>query len=508
MLCRVFVFSVVLSGVLPGAVKPLQAQVDLPDFGDSSEADLSSAEEQRLGKIFMQYIRRNLKLVNDPEVDHYVQYIGDQLLNSSNENHQPITVFVIDNPAINAFAGPAGYIGLNTGLILTADSESELAAVIAHELAHVTQRHITRVMQRNKQSSLSTWAGVAAALVIGMYNPQLGGAAIAALIGSNAQASLDFSRENEQEADRVGIRYLTDAGFDANGMFSFFETLHRESQFSKQTLEFLSTHPLTVTRIADIRARIPKATTPHQSSVDFQLIQAKLRVLSSNRPSKSLEWFEEHIYTQSGTDQPSDESVATFYGRALALRKLGRWSDAREQFRQLVAAYPERLPFLVALADLESRTGNSDAALSIYVENINLYFDRKELVQGYVATLLYQREPATALRILTRHRRIYGLNATMYRQLAEVYSQLGKTAESHLAIAEYYYQNGRPQAAIEQVERAQTIEPVSDYLSSRLEARLKELQAEQKNLPYSKPEAADDETEATGDEEEPTSDDG
>ncbi len=464
----------------------LQAQIELPDFGDPAEADFSPAEEKEAGKIFMQYIRQNLNLIADAEVSRYMQRLGDRLLNSSKQVHQPIHVFLIHDRDINAFAGPGGNIGLNSGMILIADSESELAAVIAHELAHVTQRHIARLIQRSKETSLSTWAGVATALIIGMYNPQVGGAALATLIGGNIQASLDHSREHEKEADRVGAQYLTGAGFNTNGMYRFFEKLYRDTQFSESPPEFLSTHPLSINRMADMRDRIPSSSVAqHRSSLDFYLVKAKLRVLTSTRLLETLEWFTQRSKDVVPTERLSDEAAtATIYGRALVLNRLGRFADATVVLQQLIQAYPEKLSFWIALSEAKTRSGDAAAALAIYEDNIDLYFDHKELVQSYAAGLLQQRAAAKALQLLYRHGRSYGFNAPLYRLLAEAYDQQGKAVESHLAIAEYHYANGHLGSAIAQVEYAQTITPDSDYLDLRLAARLEELKAERKGLPF------------------------
>ena len=469
-----------------GSSPILYAQMDLPDFGDPSEAGFSPTEEREAGKIFMQYIRQNLNFIDDADANRYVQRLGDQLLNSSKYVLQPISVFLIDDPAINAFAGPGGNIGLNSGMLLVADTESELASVIAHEMAHVTQRHIARLIQRGKETSLATWAGMATALVIGLYNPQIGGAALTALVGGNVQASLDNSREYEKEADRVGAQYLLKAGFNGQGMYNFFEKLHQSAQFSQSLPEFLSTHPLSTSRMADMRGLLFQPTTAQrqQSSLDFYLVKEKLHVLTSTRPTETLEWFIQRSNAVATTDRLSNNAItAITYGHALALHRLGRYVDAEVLWQRLVTVYPNQLSFWIALADGKLHRGEVAAALAIYENNIELYFDNKGLLQSYAAALLQQGDAAKVQKLLSHHGRVHGLNASLYRLLAEAYDQQGRTAESHLAIAEYHYANGHLGSAIDQIEYAQTVVQ-TDYLDLRLTARLKELRAERDKLPF------------------------
>ena len=203
-----------------------------PDFGDASEQVLSPAEERALGEAFMREVRSRLTIVEDPQVEEYVQSLGYRLVAASDRRHLGFTFFVVEDESVNAFAAPDGFVGVNSGLILATRTESELASVLAHEVAHVTQRHIARAIADADRMNIPTLAAIAAAILVGAGNTDVGQAAAATVIGSTVQRRINFTRRNEMEADRVGIRMLAGAGFDPREMARFFEKLQNASRYS------------------------------------------------------------------------------------------------------------------------------------------------------------------------------------------------------------------------------------------------------------------------------------
>ena len=248
--CAVLVLALMLARVPVAG-----AQIQLPDFGDSSSKAFSNADERAIGEAFMREIRSRLTIVDDPEVEQYIQWIGYRLVSESDYYNLGFTFFVVADNQINAFAAPGGYIGANSGLITASESESELAAVLAHETAHVTQRHIARSIELAGRNNIPAIAGLIAAIIIGTQNSQAGAATAAAVVGGQAQKQIDFTRANEKEADRVGMQLLESSGFDPRAMPAFFEKLQSESRYYRKPPEFLSTHPVTTARIADTRGR-------------------------------------------------------------------------------------------------------------------------------------------------------------------------------------------------------------------------------------------------------------
>ena len=263
------------------AVSPVFGQ-RLPDLGDVSQSDLSPVQERRLGEGIMREIRADRSYSDDAEISHYLNTLGYRLVSAGGESHQEFD-FPDPRSQINAFALPGGFIGVNR-LILAAQSESELASVVAHEIAHVTQKHIARMLVAQKQSAITSLAGLAVAILASRVSSELSQAAVVASQAGAVQSALNFTRDNEREADRVGFQSLEHAGFDPQAMPLFFERLQRSTRFYETAApSYLRTHPLTYERIADMQNR---AQNLHYrqvpDSLDFQLIRAKLKALQDS----------------------------------------------------------------------------------------------------------------------------------------------------------------------------------------------------------------------------------
>ena len=455
---------------------PAAPQSELPDFGDASAGTLSPAEERRLGEAFMREVRARLTLVDDPEVEEYVNSMGRRLAAASDAPAQPFNFFVVAQDDINAFAGPGGYIGINAGLITITDSEGELASVLAHEMAHVTQRHIARRFEQQERSSLPVFAGILAAVVLGSQSPDLGQAVAAAAIGSAVQTSLNFSREAEQEADRVGMQVLARAGYDPRAMPSFLEKLQSAKRFARKPPEYLSTHPLATSRIADLRARAEQATrSEHEDSLRYRLVQAKLEVLSDDDPEHALEFFKDAL------ERGEYESLsATAYGLALALTRTGAHDEAREVFEKLIERHPEELSIRTAAAKNELAAGRASQSIEFFAEAYDRLPSSRALVTGFAEALVRGRRSDEALALLDSYMRSHEADHRLHRLAAEAYAQVGKTTRSRFALAEHYYLSGQLGAAIYQLELAAQDPDAGYYLLSRMEARLEELLQEQR----------------------------
>jgi len=463
----------VLLAVLVGA-GGAGAQVKLPDFGDASEAELSPAEERALGEAFMRAIRARLAVVDDPLVEQYVQSLGYRLVASTDRLDLGFTFFVVEDESLNAFAAPGGFVGMNAGLIVATRSESELASVLAHEIAHVTQRHIVRAIDHANRSSLPVLAGVLAAVVIGAGNAEVGQAAAAAVIGSAAQRQINFTRENEMEADRVGIRMLAAAGFDPRGMAGVFEKLQLAARYSQQPPEFLSTHPVTTNRIAEARdraARLPYKQ--HESSEAYYLVRVKLRVGLADDPQRLLDRLVEE-------QAAGDARNANAYGQALAMVRLGRVESARDLLEHLVESHPDNATFQAELAANEYRTGNLDRALALYADGLALYPDDRVLVRGRAAALNEAGRPRDTLKLIDAYAQLHAPDSEMYRLKADANVKLGRTLDSRADLAEHFYLSGSLDQAIDQLRLAMR-EPDQDFYGrARIEARLEELERERR----------------------------
>ena len=475
---RAFVVLLVTMGGAMGLTARSEAQVRLPDFGDASEVTLSPADERALGEAFMREIRARLTLVDDPLVERYIQSLGYRLVASSDRRDLQFTFFVVEHVSLNAFAAPGGFIGVNSGMILATQSESEFASVLAHEIAHVTQRHIVRGIDHASRSNLPVLAGILAAIIIGVQDVEAGQAAAAAVIGSTAQRRINFTRQNEMEADRVGIQILANAGFDPRQMAGVFEKLQYAARFSPVAPEFLSTHPVTTNRIAEARDRAERFPyRQHQNSESYYLVRAKLRARTADDANRVLDQLVEELST--GRAQ---SSVANAYGQAIAMTRLGRDDDAREILERLVKTHPDNLTFLDELAGTVLRSGDLKRALSLYSQALDLYPDDKGLVRGHAAALNEAGRPSDTLKLIDDYGQLYPIDSQMYRLRADANQKLGRMLESRADLAEHYYLSGHLGAAIEQLRLASR-GPKQDadfYVISRIESRLEALEAERR----------------------------
>lgn len=451
--------------------------VDLPNIGDSAESYLSMTEEQQLGKVFMRNVRQSLEVVGDPEVESYIQSLGYRLVAGSGAPGRQFTYFVVKDPAINAFAGPGGYIGINTGLILVSQSEAELAAVVAHETAHVTQRHIARRFEQASRMSAPMTAAIIAAIILGSktgQGGQIGEAALAATVAGSAQQQINFTRANEWEADRIGMQFLANAGFEPQAMPDFFERMQKAGQDNLQ-YSFLLTHPVTSDRIADSRNRAEQLPRNRRSEINdnYALIRAKVRVLQDGNPQKSADYFEKTLATA-----PAAERDALAYGYALSLHGLGRHTEALAQLRPLLGKDPDRIAYQILLAQIQLADGQTDKALATYERNLGLYPYNLPLIHRYAGALLQSGQADKALALINDYFRQRAPDAELYNLQAQAASQLGRTPDTHLALAEYHLLRGETRTAIEQLRIAQRSVPERDkHLHARIEARLNELEA-------------------------------
>lgn len=459
-----------------GVAGPSDAQVKLPDFGDAAEATLSPADERALGEALMREIRARLTLVDDPLVEQYIQSLGYRLVAASDHRDLGFTFFVVEDDSLNAFAAPGGFIGLNSGMILATESESELASVLAHEIAHVTQRHIVRAIDHANRSSLPVLAGILAAIIVGTQDVGAGQAAAAAVFGASAQRGINFTRQNEMEADRVGIRILADAGFNPREMAGVFEKLQSAARYSPRLPEYLSTHPVTTNRIAEARDRAEQLPyRQHASSESYHLVRARLRADTAADAQRVLDELAEELSTGRARSP-----AANAYGQAIALARLGRDDEARAVLERLAESHPDNLAFRAELADNALRTGNLPRALALYSEGLDLYPDDRVLVRGHAAALNAAGRANETVRLIDRFGQLYAVDSEMYRMRADAYQTLGRTLESRADLAEHYYLSGRLGQAIEQLRRAsrESSEETDYYVGARIEARLAELEGE------------------------------
>lgn len=452
------------------------ASITLPDIGDASSVELSIPEERKLGEAFMRSIRQNVKLIDDPLTNDYIKSLGNLLVGFAGYHPLDFSFFVVDDGRINAFAGPGGYVGVNSGLILASESESELASVLAHELAHVTQRHLLRSFEAASKMSLPTAAALIAAIILGAHNPQAAEALLAAGIASGQQSQLNFSRLHEQEADRVGIETLSQAGFDARAMPVFFERLQQASRgVESGAPEFLSTHPVTLGRIADSRGRAEQFPfRQYSDSVEYHLIRARLAYLSDTRPAAQRV----KTYATNLKSGKYRSEIALRYAYALALTDHKDFSGAREQLAQLLKRDTERVAYFAAQADIEGAAGDPAKSISILNHALRLYPHDTPLTFKLAETYLTSGDLKQARAVLLEQERFEQGNPVYYHLLARVAERANDAQTTHEALAEFHYLYGRIPLAIEHLQTALRLPGLTFYIRSRIEARERVIQDE------------------------------
>ena len=445
----------------------LNAKIELPDMGDSSGTIISPAEEKELGEAFFRSLHSQVSINQDAEIQEYIETIGQKLVANSDGPSLPFHFFVVMENDINAFAGPGGYIGVNSGLIVLTEAESELASVMAHEIGHVTQRHLYRAAEAAGRLSVPTMAATLAAILLGTQSPALGQAAIMAVMGSSVQFQIDFTRENEMEADRVGMQTLHESRFDPRSMPTFFERLQQSSRYyGRDVPEFLRTHPVTASRISDTRGRAE--TYPYKQYADtlgYQLTRAKLQVIGSKDDAGTARLFKSRL--SQGT---AEQRTVARYCLGLVALKAQRYDEAESVFQDLVKQYPVQPQYATALARTALESKNYKLALARY-QKLTEQFPSKEAIKlEYITTLVRSGEAQLAKKNLAALSYKSQKLPVYYELLAQVYNDLKEPAESHRYLAEYYYAMGQIQDAIFQIRLAQQ----SKRLSSQLVAILRE----------------------------------
>ena len=451
----------------------------LPDLGDSSQALFSPALERRLGESIMERVRSDRAYLEDPVATDYLNALGNRLAGASPDSRQSFDFFLLQDPSVNAFALPGGFIGVHAGLILTAQTESELAGVLAHEVAHVTQRHIARMMAAQERNSLLSLAAMALGILAARSNSQVAQAVISGSQAASIQNALDFSRENEREADRVGVQILEKAGFDVRAMPAFMERLQRATRLyeTASAPSYLQTHPITTERIADLQNRTETIAYKQISdNVDFQFMRARMRAHADDA-RQAVSFFDEGLKERRYINE-----AATRYGLVLALMRVKDYPRARRELAVLEPLAPGHAALAVVKGELLTATGDTQGALKHYAAALAAHPNYRALVYDYADLLIANRQADAALRVLERPMSQSPLDARLYSLQAKSYATLGKRLLQHQAQAEAYLRRGYYGAAMEQLQLALRAGDGDFYQLSATEARLRELRARLKEV--------------------------
>jgi predicted Zn-dependent protease len=470
------------------------SQDSLPEMGTAAQETLSIDDENRLGRMVMREVRESGALLEDPEVGEYIQSLGLKLSSQAQDGGRSFNFFLIRDNAINAFALPGGFVGIHSGLLLETRNESELAGVLAHEVAHVTQRHIARGIEAQGRASLLSTAAVLAAILMGAgggsSDATMG--AITAAQNMAVQSQINFTRENEYEADRIGIGVLANAGFDPNAMPAFFDTMFRRTQLGPDRVpELLRTHPVTSSRIAESKDRaLQYPAAKVADSLGYALIKERVRVLSAPRGTDARDY-----YAALGSNE-ADLSLAQTYGRALAQMVGGDPRGAIATFERLRAEYPQVMQFHTALGQAQVAAGETKAALETLERARNLAPRNVPVTVRYGEALLQAGRPKRAHEVLLDLFNNVPPTQEQIRLTAKAANAAGDVADAYSYMAEYHLMAGDLLLAINQLELALSVPSLTAQQRSKFVARLQELREwlpKERNRPKPPAEQAPDE---------------
>lgn len=462
------IFSLVLAAIVTVAAGSVRAQVNLPDIGSPADAVLSKSEEARIGHAIMRNIRMSGQIVEDPQVNEYVNEIGHRIAAQANDGDHSFTFFVVDDPNINAFALPGGFIGVHTGLLDATRSEDELAGVLAHEVAHVTQRHIARAVHANQRQSILSTAIMLGAILAGAAGGS-GDAmqgAIAVAQGTAVQQQINFTRSNEYEADRVGINALADAGFDPDGMASFFEVISSDTRpVESRVPEFLRTHPVSSARIAEARGRArdyPKVES--EDSTNYGIARARLRVSSAGTAEQAVAMYEQTRYER--------QTDIERYGRAIAYQRAGRHDEANRIFEELVSRDSKVIPYHVGLAQSQLELERVQQARTTFERARELFPRNVPLTIHYAEALLQLGEAQLAHKMLLDLLNNVPPTPEQVRLIARAAIDAGDAAEAHYYMAEYSFMTGDLVQGVSFLRQALRVPDIQEIQRIRFEARI------------------------------------
>ena len=449
----IFLSFVILGSLLTPLPSGYAEATTLPDMGSTTNLTLSIEEEKELGREFMRNVRQKLKLIEDPIVDEYIQSLGQRLVSQLDDAQFDYHFFIVDESNINAFAGPGGYIGIHTGLIFATKTEDELVSVMAHEIAHVSQRHLVRSVEQQSNLAIPAMAAIFAAILLGGADANIGEAVIAGTMAGSIQSQLNFSRSHEAEADNVGLELMAKSGYDPRYMAVFFETLLSTQRYAEANVpEFILTHPLTASRIAEAKNRAehyPKLTS-HPFNLNYHLIKARIRqlVMSHNDDAN------DSVANQLELEKPVASLPLEYYQSALDAIKEKKFDVARKQLAKLDSLDEPRIIYIVTRAELEIDAGKYDRAINILAAALLNYPGNRPLTELYADALIKGGKPEQARVVLEKHISSGFHNEKLYLALATACKQSGKLSEAYEAQANYHLLKGETSTAIEHLQRA------------------------------------------------------
>ena len=416
---------------------------------------LPVGQEYMMGRVWLMSFRRQVPAVEDPLLQYYLEGLIYRLAETSELRDRRIELITVDNPTINAFAVPGGVVGVHNGLVQQAETEAELASVLTHELAHVSQRHFSRSVEAQQRSRIPTLLGMLGGMVaIAAGSGDAGVAAMTSTQAAAQQNQLKFSRAHEQEADRVGIQNLARAGFDPYGAANMFEVMQAATRSYSRPPEFLLTHPLTQSRIADARNRAGQyPRRVYADSPDFQLMRTRVQSESFRSDDEAEAWYRKRL------ERKGRNAEAYQYGLVLVLTRKREFAEALELLAPLREFRPDNLPYILAEADVYTESGEFEDALELLGKHWMLSPGNYPLTMAVSKTHLRAGRYKEAEKILESQAKRRPNDPYVWYVLAETQGLTGNTYGLHQSRAQYFYLNGQMLSARSQLGYALRLAP-------------------------------------------------
>ncbi|HEY8569399.1 M48 family metalloprotease [Microbulbifer sp.] len=466
----------IAAGLLLGAA-PIAAiaqddhQIQLPQLGDTSSGLVSRARENELGEMWLRMFRSQVRTSSDALLQQYVENSLKVLAEYSPLEDKTLDVVVVKNDTMNAFAVPGGVVGVHTGLFLFAENEDQFSSVLTHELAHLSQRHYARSLEAQRNSTLPTLAGMLGALVLAATAG--GDAGIAAMTATQAAAldnQLRFSRQNEQEADRVGIETLAKAGMDPQAAGEMFEQMLKATRYYRRPPEFLLTHPVTEKRIADAKLRANRMDkVPLRDSREYHLMRARIRVAAEATPQQAVKRFQAELLGV------NDNEDAARYGLVLAQTAAGKADEALDSLQPLLDKDPDKDAFILARADIDVARHDYTSATRRLEKAVESNPKNHALIMGLANAHFKAGNYLAAERILSKHSRVRRKDPAVWYLLAETHGLAGDIVGVHEARAEYYILNGVFDKALQHLRHGVRLAKNDYQTHAILEQRMKDV---------------------------------
>ncbi len=450
---------------------PVSADLQIPALGDASSSMFSSDEEYQLGRGWLMAFRNEAPIINDPLLTDYLEHLVYRLASFSQLQDRRLELVVVDNKTMNAFAVPGGVIGVHNGMFLYAKDEDQLASVLSHELAHLSQRHFARSVEKQKNATITNLAALLGALVIAATaGGDAGLAAITATQAASLESRLRYSRQNEQEADRIGMITMVNADMDPMAVAGMFEQMQRAGRYYSKPPEFLLTHPITERRISDARSRAVRyPRRKPQDNFEYHLMQARVKLHFEKNVNAAIKHFRSEV------SNDAELANAYRYGLALALTRAGRLEEAQQEIDRLLEQDPQRITYLVAQSELWQARGDATRAVAMLQRQLRYNPGNHPLTMTYYEALLRVGDREEAAQLLEDHAERRPSDPNLWYQLAEVRGLANDIIGLHEARAEYFVLMGQPDQAMRQLNYALLEAGPNTATGARLRQRISEI---------------------------------